>query len=69
MDYNRGLLSDRIIEKARKKLGLKDNSRSMDQLVLDSLGWELYTKYRHDNSELIAYAFEEYLYDSDNVLV
>ena len=69
MDYNRGLLSDRIIEKARKKLGLKDNSRSMDQLVLDFLGWELYTKYRHDNSELIAYAFEEYLYDSDNVLV
>ena len=69
MDYNRGLLSDRIIEKSRKKLGLKNNSRKMDELILDILGWQLYNKYRHDNSELTAYAFEEYLFDSDNELV
>lgn len=69
MDYNRGLMSDRVIEMARKKLGIRDNSRAMDDLVLDLLGYKLYNKYRHDNSELIAYAFEEYLYDSDNELV
>ena len=28
-----------------------------------------YDKTRHDNSEILSYAFEEYLFDSDNDLV
>ena len=69
MDYNRGLLSYRVLPSARKRLGIKDESNAMDRLVVDLLGIKLYTKYRHDDTELMAYAFEEYLFDSDNDLV
>ena len=68
-DYNRGLISDSILDKAFMKLGIKKNSREADELVLDLLGWKLYNKYRNDNSELLAYAFEESLFKSENKLV
>lgn len=68
-DYNRGMISDSILENAFKNLGIKENSKEADELVLDILGWKLYNKYRNDNSELLAYVFEESLYKSENELV
>lgn len=68
-DYNRGMISDSILENAFKNLGIKENSKEADELVLDILGWKLYNKYRNDSSELLAYVFEESLYKSENELV
>lgn len=68
-DYNRGLISERIVKNAIKSLGLKENSNKLDKLILDLLGWKLYNSYRNDFSEILAYAYEEYLFHSENALV
>lgn len=68
-DYNSGLISEKILPAAFNDLGIKPESREADVLILDLLGWRLYNKYRHDYQELLAYAFEESLFGSENLLV
>jgi len=48
----------------------QDGSQEVETVWAFTKGgkWSI-VKYRHDNAEIMAYAFEEYLYDSDNDLV
>lgn len=68
-DYNKGLLSDRMLPNAFQSLGIKANSRDADRLILDVLGWRLYNKHRNDYMEILAYALEESMFKSNNKLV
>lgn len=70
LDYNKGLLSFRKYDKINQTLLDQGyDKRDIEYLMLDILGVDLYPKYYKDESELFAYAFEEYLYGSTNELV
>ena len=67
LDYNNGLLSFRMYDKIEKKLKAEGiNSKQIDTMKLQILGHELYLDYYKDMCELMAYAFEEYLYGNSN---
>lgn len=66
-DGKRGLISERIIDKAAKNLKLT-KKKEYEEQILDILGSKLYIKYREDSLEILAYAFEENLYGTQNIL-
>lgn len=70
-DGKRGLISERLLDDAKRNIGYKTEKekRNFDKLLLDLLGVNYYNQYKDDSLEILAYAYEEWLYGSDNYLV
>ena len=70
-DGKRGLISIKLFDNAKQTLGYrnKNERREFDKLLLDLLGIDYYNKYKDDTTEILAYAYEEWLYGSNNRLV
>ena len=67
-DGKRGLISERVIDTAANNLGLSKKDDAYARAVLDILGIELYSEYKDDPMEIMAYAIEENLYGTQNNL-
>lgn len=67
-DGKRGLISERVIDVAANNLGLSKKDDAYARAVLDILGIELYSEYKDDPMEIMAYAIEENLYGTQNNL-
>jgi len=67
-DGKRGLISERVIDVAANNLGLSKKDDAYARAVLDILGNELYSEYKDDPMEIMAYAIEENLYGTQNNL-
>lgn len=67
-DGKRGLISEQIIDTAVGNLGISKKDDAYSRALLDILGIELYSVYKDDPMEILAYAVEENLYGTNNSL-
>lgn len=63
-DGRKHMISERIVPDTKKSLSL--NVKEYDKEILDILGARWYTLYCKSNTEILACAFEEVLYGTDN---
>lgn len=70
-DGKSGLISEKILAEVKRTLGYstRKQKNAFDRQMLDLLGYQYYNTYKDDPLEILAYAYEEWLYGSDNALV
>ena len=70
-DGKMGIISEEILTEVKHTLGYRTRKQRdvFDRQLLDLLGYQYYNKYKDDSLEILAYAYEEWLYGSDNALV
>lgn len=68
LDGVNGNIAKDIIRQAYKQLGVRYGGRDADRLLVNSIGIKLFTKYKNDFAEQLAWSFESSLYSMNDKL-